>query len=180
MIERIRYEFRCKCSIDSNTVVDVVEKLDDENSPIFTWPSSVLLAAFLFHQKHTLQLPYIVLNNATTIIELGSGTSLPSLLCAKMGVARCFITERADQPDLFGHIVDLIRLNSVQEHCKIVPFSWGYGNFENYDDIPQIDVILGADIFYCGEEFDAILFTVFQLLVKNPHAVFVTSYQDRE
>jgi predicted nicotinamide N-methyase len=177
-----RYFFQHNSSVTTpNDVifVDTIEKLDDGNYPIFTWPCSVLLSAYLFHQKHT-QNPAVILDHTTSIIELGSGTALPSLLCSKLGVRHCYITERSDQPDMLQHIEESIDLNKVQTNSTVVPLTWGYHAYERFEDIPTVDLILGADIFYSDEDFDSILFNVFQLMVKNPRAIFLSSYQQRE
>lgn len=184
MIIHKRYSFQCDISSSSSsdavTYVEVIERLDDENYPIFTWPSSVLLAAFLYQQSNEGSNSFVQINSSTKVIELGSGTALPSLLCAKMGVSHCLMSERKDQSEMLQHIQDSIDHNNVSNSCVVYPLSWGYDTFLNFDDIPIVDLILGADIFYSAEDYDSILFTVFQLLVRNPKAVFLTTYQERE
>jgi hypothetical protein len=167
--------------------VKVLELLDDENYPIFTWPSAIVLSAYLVHlhksgasslEQNTCGTPFLL--SVSVVLELGAGTALPSLVCAALDVQQCIITERADQPDLLDNISKCIELNGFENNnCSVLPFSWDDGN-DPVIDCLSVDVVLGADIFYSSEDFDDILYTIFRLMSRNPNLSFITSYQERK
>lgn len=155
--------FHIECSDGFVLKPTILEVLDHS---IFVWPSSLVLSAYLASR---------IMTKDSRVIELGAGTGLPSIVCAMMGAKRVHITERANERAL-DNLKNVVELNQVQENCSVWPLTWG---FLKEDVIPDVDVILGADVFYSGEDYDAVLTTVACLMLKNTKAVFLTAYQNR-
>lgn len=64
---------------DNALRVKVSEKLDPSYG-LYTWPASVVLAQYLWHNRHLLI--------KKDILELGTGTGLPSLVAIMCGNAK--------------------------------------------------------------------------------------------
>lgn len=148
--------------------IHTIECLDSSIYSIFTWPCAITLSAYLISN------PEIIKDKK--ILELGAGTSLPSIVCAKLGAIQVLASERADEPELLQAIDEIIRVNQVANICSSYPLTWGYILDES---LPSFDVVLGSDIFYSSQDFEIIFQTLFSLLARNPHMIFLTSYQER-
>lgn len=163
--------WRKTCFIQSNTATIqaiLIEIASSNNQSVFTWPSSLLLALYLVSN------PNLVANSS--VIEIGAGNALPSIVAGKIGCKHLTISDRSDT-EVQSIINHTILANSLQDIAKAVPLPWGSWDNEVYET--PFDVILGADVFYSTEDFDSVLLTVLQLFEKNPEAIFVSSYQER-
>ena len=49
------------------------------------------------------------------VLELGAGTALPGLLCAKVGAKKVFLSDDAEQANTIKNISEAVRLNDLQE-----------------------------------------------------------------
>jgi predicted nicotinamide N-methyase len=146
--------------------IQIIERLDSDEYSIFTWPSSLLLALYLISVAKEIK--------GRTILELGAGTALPSIVSGSLLAEKVFISDRAQEVDILDNIREIIQLNNLESVLQVLPFDWG-----NAFPHPEVDIILGADVFYSSEDFDKILFTVYSIFALNPNAVFFTSYQMR-
>jgi hypothetical protein len=160
-------------TVQTDLPITIVEKLDSERYSIFTWSSSLLLAVYLVSIKELI--------HDRVVLEIGAGTALPSMVCGRLNARKVYVSEREDESDILSNIQEIILLNKLESVAVVVPFNWGN---ELIKLAFPIDVILGADIFYSSEDFDAICFTVFGILsssiirgCKTPY--FLTSYQIR-
>lgn len=155
----------------------LLEDLDSYDYPIATWPASLVLAAFITHN------PSIFRNKV--ILELGAGTALPSLFCAHqdIGSSLVYCSERPDEKDLHDIILHEIILNNCCGHCISLPLDWNKcGGEQGLMDMfhgNRIDIILGADIFYCDEDFPSLFRMLNTLFERFPQVVFYTTYQLR-
>lgn len=150
------------------------EYLDSADYPLFTWPASLLLAAFLGADQSIVR--------GKVVLELGAGTALPAFTCGKLDAKKVIITERVDQSEMLQAIEEGIQLNALQHICTLQPLTWGFIPLPDHADhntSEKVDMILGADVFYNTEDFDSILLTVFRYFVVNPSCVFYTTYQER-
>ncbi len=135
---------------------------------IFTWPSSLVLSLYLTSN--------INIAKGKICLEIGAGTSLPSIVAGLCGAKSVIISDRANEPAIMQNIQDIIALNSLQNVCTSLPLDWG---FVEASKIQLIDVLLGADVLYSTEAFDSVLLTFVCYLSRNPEAVFYTTYQER-
>jgi predicted nicotinamide N-methyase len=49
------------------------------------------------------------------VLELGAGTALPGLLCAKVGAKKVYLSDEAEQGNTIKNISEAVSLNSLQE-----------------------------------------------------------------
>uniref|UniRef100_A0A0E0CE03 Methyltransferase-like protein 23 n=1 Tax=Oryza meridionalis TaxID=40149 RepID=A0A0E0CE03_9ORYZ len=111
---------------------------------------------------------------ASTVVELGAGTSLPGLVAAKVG-ADVTLTDIAHNTEVLNNIRQVCGLNNV--NCTVLGLTWGEWDEPIFDLHP--DVILGADVLYDSAKFDDLFATVSFLLENSPGAVFITTYHNR-
>jgi predicted nicotinamide N-methyase len=71
---------------DESVSVTIVSE-DDLDYSQNLWPSGHVLAWYLFHHREALV-------HQRCVLEIGGGTSLPGLLCAKIGAKHVVLTDR--------------------------------------------------------------------------------------
>ncbi|XP_030591272.1 methyltransferase-like protein 23 [Archocentrus centrarchus] len=111
-----------------------------------------------------------------SVLELSAGVSLPGVVAARCG-ADVILSDAADKPSCLENCRRSCEANALRG-VAVVGLSWG----EVSPDLvllPELDVILGSDVFYDPEDFEDVLVTVVFLLRKNPKAEFWTTYQVR-
>lgn len=137
----------------------------------YTWPSSQILATFLWNRRASLR--------DKRVLEIGSGTSLPGILSAKCG-ARVILSDCAKLPKTLNHIKRCCGLNklSVDTDIIVIGLTWGL-LLDDIFNIGPLDLIIGSDCFYDPSVFEDILVTISFLLERNPNCKFIFSYQER-
>lgn len=96
-----------------------------------------------------------------TVLELGAGTGLSGMVASALG-AHVTLTDRR-------LALDLLKLNVKQNRdyldpsVRVAELNWGQNLDEFAAVSPQWDVIIGADIVYIEDTFDALLATLRQL-----------------
>jgi len=135
------------------------------------WPSSNVLCEFLVNHK-------TILENAT-ILELGAGSvCLPSLCALKFGAKRVYITDRKEALELIKKNVDENCLTAIEEgRAEVLELNW---NADINPELPQIDIILGSDVFFDPCVFGHLIACLRKLINHSPHAVFYFAYQIRD
>lgn len=103
------------------------------------WRGSLLLADYILHHHHEF--------NGKTVVEVGSGTGLASIIASYCG-ARTTATD-IDNCDIMDLIQRNCRANSelVKESITVRPLDFG-DNLEKLDFIDNIDTIIAGDIIY--------------------------------
>mgnify|MGYP006079989801 CR=1 FL=1 len=146
---------------------------------IFTWPSALVLSCFLISNGDAV--------SCKKVIEIGAGNGLPSIVSAKLGATSCLITER-DQQETLNNIRASIDLNEdIPENvCREFPLPWPIEDAKSQTNdqrsaLKDIDVILGADVLYSGEDFGAVIETISGIMDRssNENCVFYCTYQER-
>ncbi|PSN65854.1 hypothetical protein BS50DRAFT_495639 [Corynespora cassiicola Philippines] len=120
-----------------------------------------------------------------TVLELGAGGGLPSLVCALSGAAQVVVTDYPD-PDL----IENLRYNISS--CDLLPASpklvaegylWGASIDEVSKHVPEgngFDVLILADLLFNHSEHAKLVKTVQLTLKKSPDSrayVFFTPYR---
>lgn len=149
----------------------VIPELLQAGYSFYTWPSAHILAWFLWPRRDALQ--------GKRILELGSGTSLPGILAAKVG-AHVTLSDCATLAKTLTHIRRCCVLNDLSPgiDIQVIGLSWGQLT-DNVFNIGPLDLIIGSDCFYDPTVFEDILVTVSFLLERNPLARFIFTYQER-
>lgn len=129
------------------------------------WPSSAFLAEFLVQ---TLQ------PRGKSIVELGCGLAVPSIVLARLGNKVTCI----DLPEMGPNLERMMLAN------KIAGYSWIGLNWHTLDSgweqVTGADLLISADIFYEEADFSAIVRCVSFLLSRNPTASFLTCLHLRD
>ncbi|KAF2774227.1 nicotinamide N-methyltransferas-like protein Nnt1 [Teratosphaeria nubilosa] len=144
------------------------------------WQGGRTLSDYLEHNAATLI-------DHKTILELGAGAGLPSLICALNGAHQVVVT---DYPD--ADLIENLRHNIT--HCphlssppNIVAegYLWGADTSSLTSHLPlgsnrRFDVLILADLLFNHSEHAKLLRTVQRTLAKSPEAqalVFFTPYR---
>ncbi|OAK95544.1 hypothetical protein IQ06DRAFT_60653 [Phaeosphaeriaceae sp. SRC1lsM3a] len=121
-----------------------------------------------------------------TVLELGAGAGLPSLVCALNGAKQVVVT---DYPD--AELIDNLRYNI--DHCSLLSspphivaegYLWGAPVEDVVKHLPDgaetFDVLILADLLFNHSEHAKLIKTVQITLTKSPEAkayVFFTPYR---
>jgi len=117
---------------------------------LYVWPSSIFLAAYL----HTIR-EHIAGKN---VLEIGAGTGLPGILCAKLGATSVSLTDTGANSKVLENLRTVSRENKVDDVCKVQELCWGEFSLDTLALTP--DLLLGADVFYDSEAFEDVLATL--------------------
>jgi nicotinamide N-methyltransferase len=120
-----------------------------------------------------------------TVLEVGAGAGLPSIICAKNGARKVVVT---DYPD-----ADLIE--NLEKNCALIPeprnihatgYLWGAETAKVREYLPSaeqdagFDLLILADVLFNHSEHARLLLSIQQTLKKTPDSqalVFFTPYR---
>ncbi|KAK7406857.1 hypothetical protein VNO78_08491 [Psophocarpus tetragonolobus] len=145
--------------------ISIIENMKEDYG-LFVWPCSIVLAEYVWQQKHRF--------SGATVVELGAGTSLPGLVAAKLG-AHVTLTDHSSSFQVFDNMRRVCELNKLE--CNVLGLTWGVWDSSIFSLRPTI--ILGADVLYDSNAFDNLFATVTFLLQNCPGSTFITSYHNR-
>ncbi|CAO3635159.1 unnamed protein product [Mucor hiemalis] len=119
-----------------------------------------------------------------TVLEVGAGTSIPSLVLAKASsVSNLLLT---DIPEILPVIKSCLELNEIQSDVWVQALEWGiFGTDTSIDTLitkidGKIDYIIGSDTFYEPLQFENLLVLISYVIHHhNPSCKFFTTYQER-
>ena len=157
---------------DSILRPSVSELISNSKGLSFTWPSALVLSAYLIVHDE--------LVTKKVVLELGAGTGLVSVIAGLLGASKVTATDR-DQESTLTNLEATFAMNEeiVRKTCSACAFDWS----QSYRGLPWdhgFDIIVAADIFYSTEDFDDILLTISRLLDKSgPSCSLITAYQER-
>lgn len=134
------------------------------------WNASKVFASFFDENKD------IVRNR--TVLELGAGGALPSLIAAANGAAKVVIT---DYPD--AELIDNIRYNVAtnnlmdDERVNVQGYIWGTSTDKLEQQLPEgqstFDVIILSDLVFNHSQHHAMLSTCRKLLTPKTGRAYV-------
>ncbi|OAG08587.1 uncharacterized protein CC84DRAFT_1162506 [Paraphaeosphaeria sporulosa] len=144
----------------------------------FLWNAGRTLSDYLEERAE-----YLI--KGKSVLELGAGAGLPSIVCALSGANEVVVT---DYPD--AELVENLRYNV--DHCNALPeqvkfaaegYLWGAPTDEltkNLSDSSGFDVLILADLLFNHSEHAKLVKTVQLMLKKSPDSrafVFFTPYR---
>lgn len=141
---------------------------------LYLWPSAPVLAWYLWLRQDDIK--------NKKVLELGSGTALPGLLCAKFGADKVFLTDDAWQENTLKNIREAVKINNFQDTSKVQVEGLTWGDYtEELFEIAnaQLDFIIGSDLFFDPEVFEPLLITISFLLEQNPSTEVLIAVQER-
>ncbi len=118
---------------DSITPEDQLDPFAEDLCPYFgiLWPSALGLSQFLGSP------PELVRNK--TVLELGCGLGLPSLVASHLGGS---VLATDFHPDVEEYFLRNCRHSSVE--CKYQRLNWR----EDLEEVQKFDVVIGSDVLY--------------------------------
>ena len=163
---------------DSKEPVDVIipEQLAASYG-LYLWPCAPVLAWYLWLRQEDIK--------GKKVLELGSGTALPGLLCAKFGADQVFLTDDAWQINTLKNIHEAVKINKFQpdeaaDKVQVLGLTWGDYTEELFDiSESKLDFIIGSDLFFDPEVFEPLITTISYLLELNPNAEVLIAVQER-
>ncbi|KAG6418223.1 hypothetical protein SASPL_120424 [Salvia splendens] len=133
-------------SIKDGFSISIIENMKEEYG-LFVWPSSVILAEYVWQQKSRF--------SGVNVVELGAGTSLPGLIASKVG-ADVTLTDDLSKAEVLSNMRRVCNINDIK--CKVMGVTWGVFESPIFTLHPKI--ILGADVLYDTSGFDDLFLTV--------------------
>ncbi|KAG2387341.1 hypothetical protein C9374_001673 [Naegleria lovaniensis] len=145
------------------------------------WNCSVLLANYFLHEMtrtdHSeifdgFQLP-VIQTKPITILELGCGLGLPSILNCKLNARNRSIMTDLNTSDFEERCLTQCKLNEISENqFRILPLEWGYDftSILKTSMEENIDLIVATDCLYDKKLYDNFFSTVYllKILLKKP------------
>ncbi|KAI7853759.1 putative methyltransferase-domain-containing protein [Circinella umbellata] len=168
---------------DQHCTIYVKEVLDAAYG-CYIWPSALVMSDYVWYHRNMFK--------NSTILEIGAGTSLPSLVLAKASQPLRLVF--SDIPDILPVVRGCLELNNLHESVESIwvrGLLWGRVGCDSnsvdqlVNDIEDswktsIDYIIGSDTFYDPKDFEDLLVTVaFIIHQHNPKCKFITAYQER-
>jgi predicted nicotinamide N-methyase len=112
----------------------ILDCIDGDAEPpygLLLWESAVVLAKQVSSLGDDLW--------GTTVLELGCGTGLPGMVCARLGA-------RVVQSDMFPYCISLAQNNASLN--RITGIQYYLGNWRTWSLTDRFDFVIGADLFY--------------------------------
>lgn len=108
------------------------------------WPGAFVISDLLVSN------PSLVLNK--TVLELGAGVALPSLVSSRLGAA-CVVTTDFPAPGVLDNITQLLVENEIHTGIRVASLIWGEPlDSAVFDSVPcnnqKFDVILMAELLW--------------------------------
>ncbi|KAI9485090.1 putative methyltransferase-domain-containing protein [Zychaea mexicana] len=168
---------------NNNHCTIYVEEVLDAAYGCYIWPSALVLSDYVWYHRDAFAY--------STILEIGAGTSLPSLVLAKASQSVRLVL--SDIPSILPVVRGCLPLNGLHESAEALwvrELLWGQlGCTNSVDQLVKdiehnwntsIDYILGSDTFYDPADFENLLVTVSFIIHRhNPKCKFITAYQER-
>ncbi len=125
------WEFYIEAVDSQDALLDLMEGDFDPPYGLLLWESAIALAQTLMPLGSEMQ--------GKTVLELGCGTGLPGILCARSGA-------NVVQSDMFSYCTDLAQHNA--EVNQISNIGYHLSNWRDWNAPGVFDYVIGADLFY--------------------------------
>ena len=138
---------------------------------LYIWPSSPVLSWYVwFHREDFV---------GKRVLELGAGTSLPGLLCAKVGADKVFLSDIATDHNVLENCRQAVKLNDLSEKIQVAGGTWGMFEPDTNTICEKLDYIIGSGLFFGPSVFEQLCVTISFLLNANPSARVLITVQER-
>lgn len=110
------------------------------------------------------------------VLEFGSGSGLPSMICARLGASMAVATDYPDA-DLVSNIQSNIEHNNLTNNCKAVGYIWGNDPNEIREALTNgktFDLILLSDVIFNHTEQYKLLDSCRKLITPKTGKILVT------
>lgn len=132
----------------------------------YQWDAGLELAKMLYRQQDAF--------HAKSVLELGAGTGLPSLVCAMQGASEVLITDYPDK-GIITTIKENVALCKVENIASVKGLDWSEqtaveGVLQLSPHASGFELILCADVLWLSSSHAALLQTIKTLLTKSSSA----------
>ena len=138
---------------------------------LYIWPCSPVLAWYIWLHQQDFQ--------TKSVLELGSGTALPGLLCAKIGAEKVWLSDDSWQPNTLKNCREAVSLNYLEDIVDVIGLSWGEYTESLMQFKNRLDYIIGSDLFFDQKVFEPLTKTLSYLLMNNPKSEVLITVQER-
>ena len=94
--------------VATSTVSVCVQELLDADFGLYVWPAATVMAAFLARDAAKWC-------QGQRVLELGAGTGLVGLVCAKCGATQVTLTDHADNHRVLANLRNVVKLNGIDK-----------------------------------------------------------------
>ena len=143
------------------------------------WPASVLLSKLLSNDKFYSNVLHLNVQNKL-VVELGTGTGLPSIIAALNGARKVVATDRYDiiekctKKNILGTTNDVPNLSAET-------LDWDTDGAKSLIDTHGTpDIIIGADLIYHESAFKPLADTLFALSGKDTQIIITGKQRYKE
>ncbi|KAL1240141.1 Histone-arginine methyltransferase METTL23 [Trichinella spiralis] len=143
----------------------------EEDYGLHVWPCAEVLSSYIISNIEAFR--------GKTILELGAGTGLVSIVAAKCDAKFVILTDHSKNDTVKNLALQNCMINGVSEHTQYRTLIWGVAD-DNLFSLPSFDILLLSDCFYDPNVFEDVAFTISVLLERNPDACAYFSYQNRK
>ena len=130
---------------------------------VAVWNSCLLLTRLLVQNQNQ----YI---ENKIVLELGCGTGLASIACARLGATRVISTD--GNPEVVDLARQNVERNSVSNVVETTTLGWGLLNAMDYSDVA--DVIIGSDLTYNSGTWRVLTETISTILKPGGRFLYLT------
>ena len=138
---------------------------------LYIWPSSPLLSWYVWLRREDFV--------GKQILELGAGTSLPGLLCAKIGAAQVFLSDIATDDNVLENCRQAVNINDLSDRVQVVGVTWGMVGTDTFKLCEKLDYVIGSDLFFDPSVFEQLCVTISFVLNVNPGVEVLITVQER-
>ncbi|KAI9139443.1 hypothetical protein BKA69DRAFT_1126525 [Paraphysoderma sedebokerense] len=158
--EVVKFNFHSNLNSVEENVQVLIQQILDPSYGSYIWPSSYVLAQYIWRYRDKFV--------GKVVVELGSGTSLPSLLLSRLNPKLIVATDLMDPPHILENIFSSFKLNHggvIPDNALIWGINWkeffcpsreNCGTMELMKKMKDlnsdgVDYIIGADVLYNPE-----------------------------
>ena len=140
------------------------------------WQSSMTLSTMLANRELT---PLVDIGKETSVVELGAGAALPSLVCDLVLNARRTIATDYPDPNVLLAMQKNAARNNCSSNLKIVGFGWGEHPQSILDEVNgQIDVLIAADTLWIEKYHSILVQSILDL--ANEHTLVLLAFMHHD
>ncbi|KAL1233893.1 Histone-arginine methyltransferase METTL23 [Trichinella pseudospiralis] len=127
----------------------------EEDYGLHVWPCAEMLSSYIVSNVERFR--------GKTILELGAGSGLVSIVTAKCDAKFVILTDHSKNDRVKKIALQNCKINGVSEHTQYRTLIWGVAD-DNLFSLPSFDILLISDCFYDPTLFEDVVFTISVLL----------------
>jgi len=156
----------------SDAAADESALLEAQTSGDSVWPAAVVLSRWMTGPPA----PFDI--RGKSVLELGSGLSLPGTLAARLGAEKVLLLDRMEEPlqqalRTAAQYDIVSRISTITMDWEEIPERFRGDSGDELSEFAQPDVILGADILSLEEWAEPVASALATLLVREEQVAYI-------